>query len=64
MYNGNVLTEKVEYPKGEPENPLTPEENMAKFISMTEHAGISCEKAQRIFQEIINKDNPDLQKIW
>jgi 2-methylcitrate dehydratase PrpD len=64
MRNGNVLTEKVEYPKGEPENPLTSGENMAKFLSMTEHAGISNEKAQSIFQEIINKDNPNLQKIW
>lgn len=64
MRNGNMLTEKVEYPKGEPENPLTPEENMAKFLSMTEHAGIPFVKAQYIFQEIINKDNPDLQKIW
>ena len=64
LHNGNVLTEKVEYPKGEPENPLTPEENMAKFLSMTEHAGISYKKAQRIFQEIINKDNPNIQQIW
>ena len=64
MRNGNVLTEKVEYPKGEPENPLTLEEKMAKFFSMTEHAGISYEKAKSIFQEIVNIDNPDLQKIW
>ena len=64
MRNGNVLTEKVEYPKGEPENPLTSEENMAKFLSMTEHAGISYEKAQCIFQEIINNKNPDLRVIW
>jgi len=64
MRNGDVLTERVDYPKGEPENPLTPEENMAKFLSMTEHAGISYEKAQSIFQEITNKNNPDLQIIW
>ena len=64
MHNGTVLSEKVEYPKGEPENPLTPDENLAKFLSMTEHAGISLEKAQRIFQEIINKDKPDLRQIW
>lgn len=64
MYNGTVLTERVEYPKGEPENPLTPDENLAKFLSMTEHAGISREKAQSIFQEIINKDKPDLRQIW
>lgn len=64
MRNGDVLTKRIDYPKGEPENPLTPDENMAKFLSMTEHAGISYEKAQRIFQEIINKENPDFQQIW
>lgn len=64
MRNGNVLTKKVDYPKGEPENPLTPDENMAKFLSMTEHAGISYEKAQRIFQEIIIKEKPDIRQIW
>ena len=64
MHNGTVLTEKVEYPKGEPENPLTPDENLAKFLSMTEHAKITREKAHSLFQEIINKDNPDLRQIW
>lgn len=64
MRNGDVLSERVEYPKGEPENPLTPEENMTKFLSMTEHAGLSNEKAQKIFHEIINNENPDLQIIW
>lgn len=64
MRNGVVFTERVEYPKGEPENPLTPDENLTKFLSMTEHAGITSIKAQCIFQEILNKDNPDLQQIW
>lgn len=64
MQNGEVFTERVEYPKGEPENPLTPDENLAKFLSMTDHAGIMSEKAQSIFQEIIHKENPDLQQIW
>lgn len=64
MRSGNVLSERVEYPKGEPENPLNPEENLAKFLSMTEYAGIPNEKAHLIFQEIINNENPDFQKIW
>ena len=64
MRNGDVLKERIEYPKGEPENPLTPEENMEKFLSMTEHAGMSGVQSQRIFHEIIVKDNPDLQQIW
>ncbi len=64
MRNGDILSERVEYPKGEPENPLTSEENMAKFLSMTEHAGMSKDNAMRIFHEIINNENPDLQQIW
>ena len=64
MRNGKVFSERIEYPKGEPENPLTPEENLAKFLSMTEHAGITSEKAQSIFQEIIHKEKPDLRIIW
>lgn len=64
MYNGDILTERVEFPKGEPENPLTSDENLAKFFSMTSYAGITTDKAQRMFQEIIHKDNPDLQQIW
>lgn len=64
MYNGDILTERVDYPKGEPENPLTSDENLAKFLSMTTYAGIAADKAQRMFQEIIHKDNPDLQQIW
>lgn len=64
MSNGTILSERIDYPKGEPENPLTPEENMEKFLSMTEHAGLSNEKAQLIFHEIINNEIPDLQQIW
>lgn len=64
MRDGKVISECVEYPKGEPENPLTPEENLAKFLSMTEHAGLTSEKAQSVFQEIIQKEKPDLQIIW
>lgn len=64
MRNGKMFSERVEYPKGEPENPLTPEENLAKFLSMTEHAGITSEKTQALFREIIHKDKPDLQQIW
>lgn len=64
MRSGEVLTERVDYPKGEPENPLSPEENLAKFLSMTGHAGLSDEKALHIFHEIVNNENPDLQQIW
>lgn len=64
MRNGSVLAERVDYPKGEPENPLSLEERIAKFFSMTDHAGITRERARRISQEIIYNEKPDLQQIW
>ena len=64
MNDGTVLTDKVEYPKGEPENPLTPEENFVKFLSMTGHAGICQEKARNIYNEITISKTPDFSIIW
>lgn len=64
MNDGTVLVDKVEYPKGEPENPLTPEENYAKFLSMTGHAGICQEKARNIYKEITVSKTPDFSIIW
>lgn len=64
LKNGNVLSNKVEYPKGEPENPLTPDENLAKFLSMTTHAGMSEEKAKTIFKEITQTQKPNFNILW
>lgn len=64
MKDGKVFSEKVEYPKGEPENPLSDEENYAKFLSMTTHAGLPEEKAKSIFDELINAKEPNLNVIW
>lgn len=52
--DGNCYSHKVEYPKGEPENPLTPEELYSKFASMTSHAGISDDCARQMFRKIID----------
>lgn len=64
MKNGRTFTERVEYPKGEPENPLSSEENYAKFLSMTTHAGLSEEKAKCIFDELTIAKEPDFNVIW
>lgn len=64
MKDRRILSERVEYPKGEPENPLTPEENYAKFLSMTTYAGLSKEKAKRIFDELTKAKDPDFNVIW
>ena len=64
MRDGRKLSERVEYPKGEPENPLSYEDYYTKFLSMTTHAGLSKEKAQLIFSELTTAKNPNLNVIW
>lgn len=64
MKDGKVFTEKVEYPKGEPENPLSAEENYAKFLSMSIHAGLSEKKAEDIFEELTKAIEPNFNIIW
>lgn len=64
MNSGDILKEKVEYPKGEPENPLTQEENFTKFLSMSDHAGLSNEKTMCIYDELTKSTNPDFSVLW
>lgn len=64
MKDGAILTDKVEYPKGEPENPLTSDENLAKFLSMTAHAGMKEEKARAIFNELTMAKEPNFNILW
>lgn len=64
MRDGNQYVETVEYPKGEPENPLSDAENYAKFLSLATHAGLTEEKAEGIFKELTSVNEPNLNIIW
>ena len=64
MKDGTAISSKVEYPKGEPENPLSPEENFTKFLSMTTHAGLSDRRAHSIFKELTTAPEPDFNILW
>ena len=64
MEGGLVLSEKVEYPKGEPENPLSAEENRTKFLSMAAHAGMDENKANAVFNELTQAQEPDFNILW
>lgn len=52
MKDGTTLSYRVDYPKGEPENPLTDEELEAKFISLAKASGISDSNCKQIIQTI------------
>src|SRR5690606_25240829 len=41
--DGQVATERVDYPKGEPENPISDDELKEKFISLMQFSGKSVE---------------------
>lgn len=51
--DGKAFMKRVDYPKGEPENPLSNDELYAKFSSMTDHAGMSDEKAKELFHIVM-----------
>lgn len=53
MNDGTSYIQNVEYPKGEPENPLDMSELHDKFSAMTQYAGIDIEISNKIFHDIM-----------
>lgn len=52
LVNGTKLSHRVDYPKGEPENPLTDEEIEEKFVSLATASGFSKERCMDIIHTI------------
>lgn len=50
LYGGTRLTHQVDYPKGEPENPLTDEEVEYKFMSLASVSGFALERCNDILK--------------
>ena len=61
--DGKEFTCKVEYPKGEPENPLSREELFAKFSAMCIHGGRSEEWSKNLFDYIISNKVINVDRI-
>lgn len=57
-----VYSKRVEYPKGEPENPLTQEELESKFRELAMYGGLTSGECDEVISEI-KKDSLDLNKI-
>lgn len=62
MKDGTTLSHRVDYPKGEPENPLTDEELIQKFNSLTMASGLSEENCNKVI-ELINQPTFNINKI-
>lgn len=52
--DGRTFVKRVDYPKGEPENPLSRKELFTKFSAMMEHAGESQSDLVRLFERIMD----------
>lgn len=63
MKDGRCYSERVDYPKGEPENPLEGVELYAKFSSMTSHAGMSDCNSKELFEALIEAETPNIKKL-
>ena len=57
LENGSVLEKIVEYPKGEPENPMSCAEIKDKYYQMMNCANIEKNKSERILDCAINLEN-------
>jgi 2-methylcitrate dehydratase PrpD len=59
MKDGNAYGRKVEHPKGEPQNPQTPEELEAKYRNCAEIAHYDAKTSSRIKDLILNLEKVD-----
>ena len=50
--DGASYTERVDYPKGEPENPLTAEEFRSRYDGLMAYAGVDPATAARVFDTV------------
>jgi len=53
LVNGTKLSYRVDYPKGEPENPLTDEEIEEKFVALATTSGFTKERCMDIIHTIL-----------
>lgn len=60
--DGSVLSERVDFPKGEPENPLSESEFRERYDELMKYAGIVPKESNRIF-DLVNMGNRSVRDI-
>lgn len=56
------FTDRVDFPKGEPENPLTDEEFRSRYISLMDYAGVTTEISSSVFDKV-NTENEKVEDL-
>ena len=54
--DGKSVCERVDFPKGEPENPLSDEEFRSRYDALTAYAGMAADASARIFETVYRED--------
>lgn len=62
LFDGRVLTHRIDYPKGEPENPLTDKEIEEKFMELSLASGFTIDRCNDILR-IINQPSFKLKEL-
>lgn len=60
LKDGTVETCRVDYPKGEPENPLSRSEMVEKYLALSAFGGVSKENAMSDLRRLLNEDRPHM----
>ena len=61
--SSGIFEERVEYPKGEPENPMTEDELKTKFIGLASYGGLTEDACYAVIDEVF-KENMDLNRFF
>lgn len=62
--NGKAVSKKVDYPKGDPENPVTLEELIEKFRNLTAVSGINNQESDQWIDQILNLEEVNEIADW
>jgi len=66
LLNGQEISKQIDYPKGEPENPMTDEEFEERFMDLMEYGGCTTEKGRQIIEicNDLDKSAADISAIF
>ena len=64
LINGGEYSRRIDFPKGEPENPITQDELQDKFYTLTVNAGIKREKGSQVLYFIHNCGEKPVKDLY
>ncbi|MCD8150487.1 MAG: MmgE/PrpD family protein [Clostridiales bacterium] len=63
LTDGKHYSQRVDYPKGEPENPITKEELLNKFASLAGSAGMNDDRRNQVLDYVVDEKNKPIIQL-